>query len=301
MRSALLLPLTLSGLFAYGLVACAADGADDASGTSDLVGMDAGASDAAVATDASAASAASAIAEVWDAVDYLPWEYAPDGCFARSYFVALELAARGVPVSQEVVNLRWEQRPGFRPQFAPIDPKTAEEPALRYHGTVVRWDYHIAALLLPPAVPEPTILDKALEPGLVPVATWVNDTNAGPAPQPKSVVGDGGVPSRGFNEFTTPGSSYVGVSPSLAKNWASLASPALSTMAHFRAKDVKLACDTLATIFDCLGAPATEPRRQTLTARANALLASLSAAHLVDGYAGASIACGRTSTFVCAP
>jgi hypothetical protein len=264
------------------------------------------ASDEATSDSANALTAAggtpTVLDDVWRGTDYLPWEYAPDGCFARSFYVAMELASRGVPVSQEVINLRWEQTDSFRPQFSPIDPRTAGEEPVRFDGQTVRWDYHIAALVLPPVVSEPTIIDRALEPGPVPVATWIAHANAGPQPQPKSVVGPDGVPTPGYNAFSTFGSEYVGVEPSLSKNWGSVTSPDLAQFRHFEAANVKLACDTITTVYDCLGGDGgtNEPRRAALVARTNELLRSLAERNLLDGWDGKPIACAHTSTFSCA-
>lgn len=236
------------------------------------------------------------VAEAFEAVDYLPWDYAPDGCFARSYYVAMELAVRGVPAAQEILNLRWTQSPGHAPRFAPVDGRVVPPAPISFGAETVTWDYHVAALVLPPAVDEPTVLDRAMEPGPVPLATWMAHANAGG--QPESQIDAAGVPSPGFNAFATYGSTYVGLGPSLALNWASLPAQALSTPPAFRAADVALACDTVWTVFDCLG-NANDPRRARLVARTNALLAELASAGRLTGWSGSTFACGRTA-FTCA-
>jgi hypothetical protein len=275
---------------AAGMLALAACAADDEGAAS---------SDNAFTADAGA----DVMHAVWTETDYLPWEYAPDGCFARSFYVSMELVARGVPASQEIINLRWEQTSTFRPQFAPVDPRQPALPPVRFAGKVVNWDYHIAALLLPPVVPEPTILDRALEPGPVPLATWVGHANAGASPQPVSTVSPTGASSAGFNQFSTFGSKYVGVEPSLAKNWASVSSPDLSPgkFPHFSAKNIQLACDTIFTVHDCLKTPESDPRRARLAERTNELLWALENAKLLDDWDEKSITCGHTNTFTCAP
>jgi len=237
------------------------------------------------------------LADVWQSVDYLPWEYSPDGCFARSYYVAMELAARGIPASQEVVSLRWMQTATSAPRFTPVDGTRPGNAPVLYRGAVVTWDYHIAALLLPPVVAAPTVLDRAMESGPVPLATWVAHANGGGLP--RSAVGPNRIPTAGFNEFTTHGSTYVGVEPSLERNWASVSSPQMSALPAFKAAHLQLACDTVWTLFDCLAAPS-DPRRLRLVARTNELAASLAQRGLLDGWSGASVTCAAT-TFTCAP
>jgi hypothetical protein len=244
-------------------------------------------------------SAADLVDAVWRETDYLPWEYAPDGCFARSFYVAMEFAARGVPVSQEVINLRWEQTSSFRPRFDAVDPRLASPAPVRFQGNVVTWDYHIAALLLPPVVPEPTIIDRALEPKPVPLETWVNHANAGASPQPLSETMKDGTPTPGFNEFSTFGSQYVGLEPSLSKNWNSVSSPDLATFHPFEASSIQLACDTLTTVYDCLKAGSEDPRRSDLQRRTTELVSALDKAKLVKGWDGKPISCKPTSTFAC--
>jgi hypothetical protein len=235
---------------------------------------------------------------VWGSVDYLPWEYSPDGCFARSFYVSMEFASRGVPVNQLVLNLEWEDTSDSRPQFSPIDPTQPGDPPVTYQGNAIHWDYHIAALLSPPVVNVPTIFDKAMESTPVSQDTWIANVNSAGIPQSQADA-DGGL-TPGYNEFTTYASSYVGVAPSLHDNWASVSASDLASMPAFQADQVQLACNTVWSVFDCMQLDDSDPRRQQLVDRTNALLTALSGMGLVQGFDGNPITCGPTS-FTCAP
>ena len=280
-------PLRASIVPSLALLACTA-----CSGPAEDVGSSRSAS-----TAPSEDAASSVVDDVWSSVAYLPWSYSPDGCFARSYYVAMEFVSRGVVANQMVLNLRWMDTATSRPQFSPIDATKPGDPPVTYNGHVVHWDYHIAALLQPPVVSEPMIFDQAMETSLVPVATWVADANA--AGIRESAVGPGGYVTDGFNEFSTWPSTYVGISPSLAESWSSVSASTLETIPAFKASEIQTACDTLWTVDDCMGAASDNPRRAQLVTRTNELATELSRRGLLSGWNGAPIACRSTSTFTC--
>jgi hypothetical protein len=274
------------------LLACVTGCSGPPEGVSSSVAASTGTSD-------DAGSGSSVVDDVWNSVAYLPWSYSPDGCFARSYYVAMEFVSRGVVANQMVINLRWMDTPTSRPQFSPIDPLVAGSPPVTYAGSVVHWDYHIAALLLPPVVSEPMIFDQAMESSLVPVATWVAEANSTGIAE-STVNADDSV-TAGFNEFSTYASTYVGVSPSLSENWDSVSASALSGIPAFQAYEMQTACDTVWTIYDCMGAAADDPRRAALVSRTSELATELSQQGLLAGWNGAPFQCGSTSSFQCAP
>lgn len=73
-------------------------------------------------------------------VDYLPFTYIVDGCYARSLYMSLELAAEGIPSSAHYV-------------FGYLQPTQS-----------VTWSYHVAPLLqVAKTSQEPWILDPAFE------------------------------------------------------------------------------------------------------------------------------------------
>jgi hypothetical protein len=231
------------------------------------------------------------ISEVWDAVDYLPWDYPPEGSFARSYYVAMEFASRDVPISQEIVSVAWMQN---NTRLEPIDATKAGNPPASFRGNAVKWNFHVAVLLLPPIVEEPTIFDPLLEKGPVPVGVWVGHVNGGG--QPKSQLGANNEPTLGFNEFSTAGSTYVNVEPDLGKWWTSVTTPTMSSLlsSPFKAAHVKLACDAIWTMYDCLG-NAPEPRRAALAKRTNQLAAALQTKGLIAGWDTQAIDCASTN------
>lgn len=57
------------------------------------------------------------------AIDYLPFKYPNDGCFARSYVMSMELAANGIPSSSAVISGDLEPTPA------------------------IQWRYHVAPML----------------------------------------------------------------------------------------------------------------------------------------------------------
>ncbi|HYX35298.1 MAG TPA: protein-glutamine glutaminase family protein [Oligoflexus sp.] len=74
------------------------------------------------------------------AIDYIPFTFIEDGCYARSLYMSLELAAKGIPSSAHYVT-------GYL------------QPTSR-----VTWSYHVAPLLqLRNSSQEPWVLDPAFE------------------------------------------------------------------------------------------------------------------------------------------
>jgi hypothetical protein len=73
-------------------------------------------------------------------IDYLPFTYIEDGCYARSLYMSLELAAVGIPSSAQYV-------------YGALQPTLS-----------VAWSYHVAPLLqLKNSGREPWVLDPAFE------------------------------------------------------------------------------------------------------------------------------------------
>lgn len=227
------------------------------------------------------------VMEVWNGTNYLPWTFAPNGCYARAYYVTMELAVRGVAASQQIASFMWMKNGS---KLEPVDTKKPSKPRLLFGGKPVRWDYHVAALLLPPVVKEPTILDRAMEAGPVPVATWLADINS--TNQPKSVRA-GNSATDGYNEFTTWGSTFVGLRPDLNKWWDSVTSPTLADAPAFNASDVQFACDALHTVIECVPAADNAKKQAAVKERTNELLAALEEKGLVKDWDGAPMQCKK--------
>lgn len=107
--------------------------------------------------------------EIIAAIDYIPFTYTDDGCYARALYMAMELATRGLPSSAQF--LEGELSP---------DPYTS-------------WWYHVALMLLVGANSEPTVVDPSLAATPLPLSEWVPLSH--PAP--------------GYRLFWVPGSVYA--------------------------------------------------------------------------------------------
>jgi hypothetical protein len=208
----------------------------------------------------------------------------------------MEFAAEGILVNQQIINLRWMSGTSSTKQlFTPIDVKIKDTPQLTYKEKKVAWEYHIAALLLPPVVPEPTIIDPALETEPVSVQKWISHANSGGIAQSVLVNQQ---PSLGYNSFSTFASNYVGVAPSLSSNWASVSAADFKSFPAYRFSEIKLACETLAKIYTCNGNPS-DPRLKTLVERTNLLASQLKLKGLLNDWDQTEIQCAPTDSFSC--
>jgi hypothetical protein len=83
-------------------------------------------------------------------IDYIPFTFIEDGCYARSLYMSLELAAKGIPSSAHYV-------------FGYLKPTKD-----------VSWSYHVAPLLkVKSSSEEPWILDPAFEKEPLPRTQWL--------------------------------------------------------------------------------------------------------------------------------
>jgi hypothetical protein len=89
-------------------------------------------------------------------IDYLPFSRTEDGCYARSLYMAMEIAARGIPVSSQYL----------------IATSGSLQPEPGYH-----WDYHIAPTVWVEGENEPFILDPSLFNRVVKRSEWVTKLN----------------------------------------------------------------------------------------------------------------------------
>jgi hypothetical protein len=84
-------------------------------------------------------------------IDYLPFTYIEDGCYARSLYMSLELAAQEIPSSAHYV-------------FGALQPTPA-----------VVWSYHVAPMLqVKNSTQEPWVLDPAFEVEPLTRTEWLN-------------------------------------------------------------------------------------------------------------------------------
>lgn len=243
---------------------------------------------------------------VWSShdYDYLPWQYSPDGCFDRSFYMSMEFASRGIPVREQVINVRWNKdNASNKAEFEPID---QEGNPVQYGGKVVKWQYHIAAVLVPGPnvnIDAPMVIDRALEPGPVSVDKWISDANSAHMPQESTPTAtltkdDHGFATKGYDEFKTRGAPYVGVGPFLTGNWVSYESDP-DNMPVFDANTIKTACDTLWTIWvDCIGADA-DQTTSMLQDKTNALMTALQSRNELTNWNGQPLVCERSHGFTC--
>lgn len=86
--------------------------------------------------------------------NYIPFDYSADGCYARALYMAMELAAEGIPSSSvylEALDGKLNPRPGLY------------------------WDYHVAPLLIEKTstlAEEQIVLDPSLFEQPVELAVW---------------------------------------------------------------------------------------------------------------------------------
>lgn len=90
------------------------------------------------------------------AIDYLPFSQSEDGCYARSLYMAMEIAARGIPVSHQFL----------------IATTGSLNPAPGYN-----WDYHVAPVVWLPGDREPLIIDPSLFDYVAKRSDWVLKLN----------------------------------------------------------------------------------------------------------------------------
>jgi len=147
-----------------------------------------------------------------NAIDYLPFNQIEDGCYARSLYMAMELAVKGIPVSSQfVIATSGSLNP--RPNF--------------------RWDYHVAPAVWLKDFSEPSILDPSMFNYVAGRAAWIKKLN----------------PTGTYELKFAPASETVVSSPSL-KHGPNTRSEMISTAAevgNFRVSDITNSCRTMET------------------------------------------------------
>jgi hypothetical protein len=153
----------------------------------------------------------------------IPFQYAPDGCYARALLMSAYLAARGIPSSQYYV---------FAEDDFPLE--------INWRGTPVLWRYHVAPLIQPYGK-EAQIYD--------PSVTGKNDETLTREQWISKFVSSRTVLSK---EWLLPGSCYV--QDSMAKAPRPECAPqkfpvklvrAVAEMPKFRMVDLNEACSDL--------------------------------------------------------
>lgn len=150
-----ILPRGLSALLllaATSVVACqSAAGSDEPVGSSES---------RAVVTQAQADRAYQIVRKI----DYLPWGYTDDGCYARALYMSMELAIERIPSSSQYIFAT--NGGALRPEGGPV------------------WGWHVAPMIKVTATGTPMIIDPSLfgAPEVVrSLDTWVARNNPQPA------------------------------------------------------------------------------------------------------------------------
>lgn len=102
------------------------------------------------------------------AVDYLPFGYIADGCYARAYYMAMEAAVDGLPVSVQYVYMPT----GY------VSP-----------DGVIRWNYHAATMVWIDDADQPSILDPAFFDGPAERSEWVDRLRPTEVPELRYATG----------------------------------------------------------------------------------------------------------------
>lgn len=90
--------------------------------------------------------------EIVKGIDYIPFRYTTDGCYARAYYMAAELAAESIPSSALF--------------------------AIATNGSLVnpqgqKWRYHVAVAIQPPSSSTPIVLDPSMFTAPVTAEQWI--------------------------------------------------------------------------------------------------------------------------------
>lgn len=171
------------------------------------------------------------------AIDYLPFGYKLDGCFARALFMSMELAEDDIPSSA---------------QFAKgVLMPTAD----------ITWVYHVAPMLIVGSDSEPTIIDPSLFSAPTKLRTWVEALNAFAPSQPAPEL------------VAIPGSVYDTDGPPTATEEQVIHS--FAELPRFKLSDISLACQAAHAYLVNENATNVTFKKEKLQTRANQLVRRL--------------------------
>ena len=189
-------------------------------------------------------------------IDYLPFEYKADGCYARALYMGMELAAEGIESNSIFV-------------FAKDDASR-----LRIPGTSQTWNYHVAPMLQVDRESEWKVLDPSMSSAPLDWLAWVGKMGFRPADRAFPYV------------VTTPGSQYV--SEQLVAQQKEQRREVVDTfdeMPPFEVDDVAAACAVMHAYLDVDGRPsnAERARREKLLDRTTELVSRLASRRKLNG------------------
>lgn len=191
-------------------------------------------------------------------IDYLPFDYPKEGCFARAYFMAMELAAQGIPSSSQYlarmqgrlmfgeIEWKWHVAPAL---LIVEDPATGKQRDVYKYQEVNKGN-------IEQVTEEVTIVDPAMSSEPMSVKKWFglmleDDTNA------YALIAPGN-----FYDAAVP--PLIGPRPEVIKSFAELG--------KFKLSHVRRSCGVLTKfLFE------DEARKKKVSARAEALVTKLEA------------------------
>jgi hypothetical protein len=192
-------------------------------------------------------------ADVIRGIDYLPFNYKEDGCYARSLYMAMELAAIG----RESNAIFAFAKPGTALQVGDI-----------------RWGYHVAPMLFVGTSYDDAkwmVLDPSISRVPLDSAAWVAKMGF-PA----------GTPQAEYPTLATvPGTALGPDDPDFDATYAAQSStpitdvPSFGEMPVFQVSDIQLSCNAMRSYLEKEGAPDLALKAQKLVARTSVLIASL--------------------------
>lgn len=194
-------------------------------------------------------------------IDYLPWGYTADGCYARALYMSMELAAERIPSSAEYV--------------------VADTGAVLSPGGGVTWGWHVAPMIKITATGTPLIIDPSLFQApeqARSLDTWVERNNP--------------IPSGAYHTYLLQGSTYW------ATNHLVDTTPigSFAELDPFHGSDIESACSVA---FSYLGyeqplpAPnVTAAKRSKLVARTRTLVDALNRVGKLDDLVSSDLSCG---------
>jgi hypothetical protein len=191
-------------------------------------------------------------------IDYVPFEYKIDGCYARALYMSLELAARGIETNSLFA-------------FATVD----EAPLVVGD---IEWGYHVAPLLFVPTDDGSVlghILDPAISDSPLTVDDWVGAMGHTVAPQ---FVEDahGREIDVSPELLYVPGSRYAPMGAQQEDVFQNVDIPSFDALPAFRSSDVVDACTVLFQYLELDPSISNTAAAQSrLVARTKALVASM--------------------------
>lgn len=208
------------------------------------------------------------------AIDYLPFEFRYDGCYARAYYMAMELAA-----------VRIEANSVFAFQGA-------AQPWVEWDGGSTVWDFHVAPVIEVSTASgtNPVVVDPSIASTPLSLDGWLSAMHVSSENVTLAILKGAVLQSSEARSLTQNGS------------WRSQLTHSFEDMPNFRVGDIESACGSIHRILlsDALGVDANgipyrepvaldaalaiaAPKRQRLLARTSELVRALADVGKLEG------------------